>query len=72
MARKSRTDPTMTLEAKRDICNEKVTINGNRAKITGYNQPFATVTDLTTGLSAQWAWATALRVIVMSDGRFRS
>jgi hypothetical protein len=40
-----------------------VTLNGQRARITGYNQEFATVRASESGASGQWAWQTAARIV---------
>lgn len=53
------------------LCATQVTLNGNRARITGYKNDFATVTDLATGLSAEWSWEAAQR-IVNNEGKFQS
>lgn len=53
------------------LCAATVTLNGNPARISGARLPFARVTDMTTGLSAEWAWATVER-IVAHDGAFKS
>jgi len=64
---------TITLDktARQDLCQARVTLNGHRAQIAGYNRPFAIVTDLTTGLGAEWAWITVAR-IVADNGEFHS
>lgn len=53
------------------LCVTPVTLNGNRARISGATRRFATVTDLTTRLSAEWSWD-AVRRVVGSGGRFES
>jgi len=62
----------LELEERRELCAEKVTLNGHRAAIGGAQNKFATVTDLDSGLSAEWAWLTVLHVINFSNGAFRS
>lgn len=46
-------------------------LNGNKARISGIRNDFATVTDSTTNLSAEFAWATVER-IVRNGGQFKS
>lgn len=48
-----------------------VTLDGKRARISGIRNDYATVTDSTTGLSAEWAWVTVER-IVRNGGHFKS
>ncbi len=69
---KTQTRRPLTLDQRRELCAEKVTLNGHRAVIGGYNKKFASVTDLDSGLSAEWAWLTVLHIINFSDGAFRS
>ena len=54
-----------------ELCQTRVTLNGRPAHISGATKPFANVTDAETGLSAQWAWATAAG-IVSRGGAFKS
>lgn len=48
------------------------TINGNPATVSGYGNRFATVTDSTTGLSAEWSWETVDHVVHNRFGAFRA
>jgi hypothetical protein len=48
-----------------------VTLNGNRARISGIRNDFATVTDSKTGLACEFAWPTVER-IVLAGGAFKS
>lgn len=48
-----------------------LTINGNPAKVSGWNNQYAKVTDITTGLSAEWSWQTAV-TIASTHKRFQS
>lgn len=48
------------------------TLNGSPATVTGHGKPFATVTDVSTGLSAQWSWESVERVMMYQFGRFNS
>jgi len=53
------------------LCEAKVTLNGKPAAVSGYNLPFAHVTQLKSGLSAEWSW-TAVALVVSRGGDFRS
>jgi len=48
------------------------TLNGNPAKVSGFANRFATVTDSTTGLSAEWSWETVDHVVHNRFGAFRA
>lgn len=48
-----------------------VTLNGKPAKLSGVHKPFATVTDLATGLSAEWSWE-AVENVMRKGGHFKS
>jgi len=53
------------------LCGGGVTLNGNRATVSGYRNDFATVTDLVTGLSGEWAWQSVGRIRA-NGGAFNS
>lgn len=53
------------------LAEKPVTLNGKPAKVSGIRKPFATVTQLGTGLSAEWSWEAVERV-VNRDGKFKS
>lgn len=59
------------LEAQRALCARPCQLNGRPAVIGGAGLPFARVYDRETGLSAEWSWAAAERVMA-SGGRFKS
>lgn len=59
------------LEARRALCEAKVTLNGKRAKIMGARKQFATVAQFDTGLSAEWSWEAVAR-IVANGGNFKA
>ena len=59
------------LDHRRELCGALVTLDGKPARISGAREPFATVTDLDSGLSAQWSWASAAG-IVSRGGAFKS
>lgn len=50
----------------------EVTLDGKRAKISGFVRRFATVATLPTGPSAEYSWATVALVIAERDGAFKS
>jgi len=61
----------MDLNARRELCaTEGVTLDGQRAKITGAQLEFAHVTTLDGRLSAEFAWSTVER-IVKRDAAFK-
>jgi len=59
-------------DRRQDLCTANVTVNGRRAQISGWKNDFATVTDLRTGFSAQWAWSTVDFVVAERGGKFRA
>lgn len=61
----------MPLAQKRALCDAEVTLNGERATISGCLNDFATVTQLPNGLRAEFAWQTVER-IVNNGGNFRA
>jgi hypothetical protein len=62
----------MSIDKRADLCTCKVTLNGHRAQIAGYRFGFAIVTDLTNGLSAEWAWPTVAHIVANKSGAFTS
>jgi hypothetical protein len=54
-----------------NLTGAKVTLNGEPAKIGGIYRRFATVTQLKSGLSAEWSWE-AVERIVAKGGDFKS
>lgn len=67
-----RTATSVPIETRQELCQAKVTLNGQAAKITGYGNRFATVTDKATRLSAQWSWEAVERVVASGGGAFES
>ena len=61
-------------DARRELTESvEITLNGQPAKITGYRKPFATVTDIATGLGAEWSWEAVANVVNgPSKGAFKS
>ena len=68
----SKHESTVSLSERATLCDTVVTLDGKRAKVSGYNNPFATVTQLDTGLSVEFAWETVRRVVVLRGGAFRA
>lgn len=58
-------------EKRMEFCMAKVTLNGLRARVSGVRNPFATVTQFGTGLSAEWSWEAVERIIA-NGGKFKS
>jgi Zn finger protein HypA/HybF involved in hydrogenase expression len=58
-------------DRRRELCSATVTLNGRPAKISGVKNNFATVTDLASGMSAEWSWQ-AVDHVVSGGGRFTS
>lgn len=54
------------------LCEQPVTLNGERAKVTGIKRDFALVTQIGTGLACEWSWHTVEHVIRNKGGRFQS
>jgi hypothetical protein len=54
-----------------DLCEARVTLNGERAKISGARNDYATIRIASSGLGCDWAWETVAR-IVAAGGDFRS
>jgi hypothetical protein len=67
LSKPGRPDP----DARRALCEARVTLNGRPARISGAQLEFAVVRDTVTGLACEWAWETAAR-IVARGGAFRS
>lgn len=53
------------------LCTMPATLNGRKATVSGVRGPFAKVTQNSTGLSAEFAWETAARILT-KGGRFES
>lgn len=60
-----------TLAERYELCAAEVTLDGQRAKISGARNDFATVSIVASGLSCEWSWQAAAR-IVTKGGDFRS
>lgn len=58
-------------EQRRELCEAEVTLDGRRARVIGYANPFATVATLPDGPRVEFAWSTVARIIERG-GEFRS
>jgi hypothetical protein len=67
----SQAEFTRRLELCDQALKSGITLNGVPARIGGARRPFATVTQVDTGLGAEWSWE-AVERIVTSTGRFCS
>jgi hypothetical protein len=47
-------------------------LNGQRAKIMGWSQDFATVGQLNGPLTAEYSWQTVCRVLTTKHGKFEA
>lgn len=53
------------------LCSMPATLNGLRAAVSGVRAPFAKVTQISTGLSVEFSWPAAARIIA-KGGDFQS
>ena len=53
----------MPLDERAQLVGRACTLNGEPAIVAGWRAPFATVRQVRTGLSAEWAWTTAARLL---------
>ncbi len=49
-----------------------VTLDGNRAIVSGRSKPFATIATLPNGPAYEFAWETVAHIIETREGRFTS
>lgn len=64
----------LSTEEKAALCEAKVTINGLRARISGYALSWAKVTVTEgpfKGASAEWSWHTVKHVVENCNGEFK-
>jgi len=59
----------LTLDQRRQLCQVRVTLNGQPAKISGAQNEYATVSTLGGTTQYQWAWST-VEYVCSRDGRF--
>ena len=62
----------LTVEQRMALCREHVTLNGQPARVSGVALSFARVTQIGSGLSAEWSWATVEHVVRTKGGAFES
>ena len=60
-----------TLERRRELCSQAVTLDGAPAVLSGAARTFAMVRPLPRGAGYQWAWETAERIMA-NGGEFKS
>ena len=60
------------VEERRALAEREVTLNGERATISGINNDYATITIMPHGFSANFAWIFVKRVIERHGGRFNA
>lgn len=65
-------ETSVKLEDRQALCQAEVTLDGQRAVVSGYNNPFAHVTQLATGYSVEFAWETVQRIVLNRGGAFRA
>lgn len=61
-----------TREERISLCQEAVTLDGQKAKVVGYGCEFATVTTMDGRQRVEFAWQTVRRVVQHSHGAFKS
>jgi hypothetical protein len=62
---------TVPPERRRELAAASVTLNGEPARITGTALRYAHVTQVASGLSADWSWEAVERVVA-KGGAFQS
>lgn len=65
----------MTVITKRrraELLLEAVTLNGERALISGLKNDFATVRQIDSGLGCEFAWETVDHIVRNRNGEFKS
>jgi hypothetical protein len=63
--------PSLSFADRRALCDVSVTLDGKPAVIRGALNDFATVSQLPSGASHEWAWSTVARIVSL-NGEFRS
>jgi hypothetical protein len=62
----------MSEREKRELCQDRVTLNGKPAVVTGYKNEFAMVKALDSCEQAEFAWETVARIVNLKNGAFRA
>jgi len=57
---------------RRELASGPVTLNGERAVVTGVKNVFATVIQVDTGLGCEFSWEAVEYVITNNSGSFKS
>ncbi len=55
-----------------EMCATPVTLNGLPARVTRTGDGFAMITQVQSGLGAEWSWGTVRHVIQFKNGEFKS
>jgi hypothetical protein len=63
---------TLDLEARRALCEAKVTLDGKPAKIIGAAEQYATVHQTPDGFGWHWSWTAVAHIVANRGGAFRS
>jgi hypothetical protein len=72
MAHKYSKPGSMPIEDRRVLAENDVTLNGQRARIVGITNDFATVRQLPDGLQADYAWVTVENIVNNHNGEFNA
>ena len=63
----------ISIERRQELVQTRTaTINGKPALISGWNNDFATVADIDTWLSCEFAWPTVDHIVTNKNGAFKS
>ena len=71
VAAAGRASAASRVDERRALLTSPITLNGERATLSGIENPFATVTQRGSGMSCKWDWSTVARVVA-SGGGFKS
>jgi hypothetical protein len=61
---------TIRLSRRQELVNATVTLDGEPAKVRGYNRPYASVRSSTR--SVEFAWETVEHIVTTRNGAFKS
>jgi hypothetical protein len=62
----------VTREERIALTEATATLDGNKAVITGYDSPYASVREIATGKGVEFAWVTVRNIVHNRDGEFHS
>lgn len=60
----------MSLDERRELCQGRVTLDGQPAVVGGVRNDYATVASLDGKLAGEWSWQAVRRVRTERGGRF--